>query len=225
MQENKKGFRRDMADLVHDMRSPITAIYGSADVLLDGKVDSADYPKYLRLIKKEAERLNRMVGDMLSAEKLSEGRVHLNKTRFNLTEAVRLVLLGMEAAIEAKALQVELFAEECFVYGDEALITEVISCLLENAVKYTPNGQSLLLSVINEGDSVRFALKNTGVSISADDLPHIFDRFYRCADDEKGTGLGLYIAKGILDLHDSTLSAESEEGKYCLFSFCLPLRP
>lgn len=223
MSESQKGFPRDMSALVHDMRSPLTAIYGCADALLCGKVRDEDFANYLRLIKKESERLNRMIGEMLSAEKLSMGKVRLNKADFNLTESARLVLLGMETAINAKELKVELFLEECTVCGDEDLITEVITILLENAVKYTPKGENLCLSVKKEGGVARFTLKNTGVSIEAKDLPHIFDRFYRCHDDNKGTGLGLYIAKGILDLHHSGLGAESKADAYCAFDFALPI--
>lgn len=223
MPEKGKGGFNGLADLVHDMRAPLNAINGFAGAMLDGTVKNEDFPKYLSLIQSESARLNRMVGDMLSAERLSGGAVPLIKTNFNLTEALRLTLLGMEAAIERKSQRVEFFCEECVVTADRELLTEVLYNLLENAVKYTPDEGTISLSLTKSNGSAVLTVKNTCSSIKDADLPYIFDRYYRGYTEKKGTGLGLYIVKSILALHGSDIKAESKEGAYLALSFSLPL--
>lgn len=202
-----------IATLAHDMRAPLSAIRGFTGGVMDGTVPT----DRLSVVMDETSRLDRMVEDVLFTARL--GTAPLNVTDFDITESARIVLISMERAIEEKALKVDFAGEDCVVTADKDLIHRALYNLVENAVKYTPAGGSIGLYV-KEGT---VTVKNSGTGIAEKDLPHIFDRFYRGDTGKKGTGLGLYTVKAVLNLHGKDIHLENKAGEYCAFSFSLPI--
>jgi len=220
MSKSQESANHNTFDLVHDLRAPLTAIHGFATAMLDGTVPTEDFPKYLAFIQGESERLGGIVSRLLTAEKLSAKK--LAPSVFNLAEALRLTLIGMEKTVEDKRLRVDFAGEELCVEADRGLLTEALYNLLENAVKYSPVGGSLGILIKEKDGAVHVSIRNAAPDLKADELPLLFGRYYRGDTEEKGTGLGLYIAKEILALHSSILKAE-KDGEDIVFFFALPI--
>ena len=165
---------------------------------------------------------------MLDLTRIESGNMPLNKTVFDINELIRRVIITKENALENKQLDLDIaFKEEKInVYADQGGIEQVLVNLLDNAIKFTPQGgQISLSSCIKEGKAV-IAVKDTGSGIKADILPHIWERFYtenKSRTGSKGVGLGLFIVKRIMVQHGQDITAQSEENKGSVFTFTLEL--
>ena len=223
------GHGRDafLGTVAHDLRAPLAGIAGFADALLDGSVPPEKEKAVLSLISDEAHRLSRLVSSLLDVTRLDAGARALAFTRFDVCELLRRALLSLEAPIDKKRLQVCFSdkVERCFIRADRDAVHEAAYNLLQNAVKYSPEGGTLRVEVLPDGEKCRVAVTNDG-EVAPDELPRLFDRYYRTSGagkaDETGVGLGLYIVKRLIEAHGETVSAESSDG-VCTFSFTMPL--
>ena len=205
----------------------MTTIGGFVDGMLDGTIPPDQQQKYLRIISEEVRRLSRMVMRMLDAAKIQSGELILNTAPFDFTEMSSQIVLSFEQKINAKKLDVDIaFEDGLIVNGDRDHIFRAVYNLVDNAVKFIDNGGKLTLRAEAEGTFCAFSIKNTGAGISAEDIPHVFDRFYKTDRsrnlDRTGAGLGLYIVKNIINLHGGDISVRSDGGE-TEFSLTLPL--
>ena len=212
-----------IASVSHDLRTPMTSISGFIDGILDGAIPPEKHKYYLGVIGQEVRRLSRLVSQLLDISRMEAGNRKFEKTPFDINEMAMFILLSFESRIEQKQLDVEVKAPEgkLYVYSDKDAINQVIYNICENAVKFSREGGKYRLTVSDEGGFVRVSVYNEGIGIAPEDLPHIFDRFYKSDKsrglDKTGVGLGLYICSTIMDHLGEKIYVESEYGKYCCF--------
>ena len=218
-----------IANVSHELKTPMTTIAGFMDGMLDGTIPAQEYRKYMQMVSDEVRRLSRLVRQMLDISRMkAQGKETLNWQVFDLCESLGASLLSFEQRINQKHMEVEveLPEEGCKVLAAEDAITQVIRNLLDNAVKFTPEGGTLSLSLQTQGDKAVTTISNTGPTIEESELPLLFDRFHKTdksrSEDRDGVGLGLYIVKTILDTHGEDIRVTSENG-LTSFRFTLPL--
>lgn len=226
LEELTRGF---ISNVSHEFKTPMTTIGGFVDGMIDGTIPPEQHDKYLRIIAEESRRLSRMVNRMLDAAKIQSGELLLSPVPFDFTEMTSQVILSFEQKIERKQLDVNCdLADRLMVMGDRDHLYRVVYNLVDNAVKFINDSGQLTLRAQAEGKFCVFAITNTGTVISPEDLPHVFDRFYKAdrsrSMDKTGAGLGLYIVKNIINLHGGEISVRSGNGE-TEFSFTLPLAP
>lgn len=224
MEELSRGF---VANVSHELKTPMTSIRGFVDGMLDGTIPPEKHNQYLKIISEEVGRLSRLVVRMLDAAKIQAGELIITPAAFNLTDMAAQVLISFEKQINDKKLNMDVeMADNLIVYGDSDHIYRVIYNLVDNAVKFVNEGGMLSIRAEQEGTMSLFLIRNTGSQIPAEDLPHVFDRFYKVdrsrSRDRTGAGLGLYIVKSIVNLHGGDISVRSSsEGTE--FAFTMPL--
>ncbi len=212
-----------LASVSHDLRTPMTTISGFIDGILDGAIPPEKHSYYLGIIGQEVRRLSRLVSQLLDISRMEAGNRKFEKVPFDICEMARVILLSFENKIDAKKLDVEFNApdDKLFVYSDKDAINQVVYNICENAVKFSNEGGKYRITISDEGGFARVSIYNEGIGISPDDLPHIFDRFYKSDKsrgmDKTGVGLGLYICSSIMDRLGEKIYVESEYGKYCCF--------
>lgn len=218
-----------VANVSHELKTPMTSIAGYLDGMLDGTIPSEKHRQYMELVTDEVRRLSRLVRSMLEisrmqAEGLDESRV----SRFDLGEAVTQTLLTFEQQIRARRLDVEMDLPEKPLYtvAHKDAITQVVYNLIDNAVKFSSDCGILSLRIRAEGAKAYVTVQNTGPVIPAAELPFIFNRFHKLdksrSKDPGSVGLGLYIVKTIIGAHGEDIRVESHDGKTA-FTFTLPL--
>ena len=230
LQKSEYQRQEFVANVSHELKTPMTTISGYVDGILDGTIPQEKHRQYLELVSDETKRLSRLVRSMLDISRLQDqtGALQQQITRFDLTELVGQVLISYEQIILAKNLdvQVQLPEHSVFTQACEDQITQVIYNLLDNAVKFCPNGGILGLSLEEGGGKVYVSISNDGQTIPAEELPLVFDRFHKLdksrSKNRDSWGLGLYIVKTIMDFHKENISVTSRDGK-TTFTFTLPL--
>ncbi|MCL2083771.1 MAG: HAMP domain-containing histidine kinase [Oscillospiraceae bacterium] len=210
--------REFIANVSHELRTPMTVIGGYVDGLLDGAIPRDDGGRYLAIVSEEVRRLSRLVARMLDITLLQSGQMSYSPRPVNLCELVRRVILGFENNIEAKGIDVacELPPDDINVLFDPDALTQVLTNLIDNAVKFTPPGGLLSISVGVKGHKGTVSVTNSGIDIPEPDLPFVFDRFHKAdksrGEDKSGLGLGLYIVRSIVLGHNETINASSANG-------------
>ena len=219
LEKSEKRRSEFIANISHELRTPMTTIAGFADGILDGTIPKEDEEKYLISIRDETRRLSRLVRDMLSASQTNAKAADPSRrTVFDLTELVLQTLLSFESRATAKNLDVDpqLPDTHILVIADKDAITQVIYNLLDNAVKFARVGSCLTLRLYKENGKACVSIKDEGETIPPDDLPFIFDRFHKSdrsrSLDKDGVGLGLYLVKSIINSHDEDIAVRSEDG-------------
>lgn len=219
LEKSEKRRSEFIANISHELRTPMTTIAGFADGILDGTIPKEDEEKYLISIRDETRRLSRLVRDMLSASQTNARAADPSRrTVFDLTELVLQTLLSFESRATAKNLDVDpqLPDNHIMVIADKDAITRVIYNLLDNAVKFARVGSCLTLRLYKDNGKAYVSIKDEGETIPPDDLPFIFDRFHKSdrsrSLDKDGVGLGLYLVKAIINSHDEDIAVRSEEG-------------
>lgn len=226
LEELTRGF---ISNVSHEFKTPMTTIGGFVDGMIDGTIPPEQHDKYLRVIAEETRRLSRMVSRMLDAAKIQSGELLLAPAPFDFTEMTSQIIFSFEQKIEKRRLEVECdLSDRLLVMGDRDHLYRVVYNLVDNAVKFIQDGGRLCLRAHEEGAFCAFSISNTGTVISEEDLPHVFDRFFK-ADrsrslDKTGAGLGLYIVKNIINLHGGEIAVRSGDGE-TEFSLTLPLAP
>ncbi|MBR2152004.1 MAG: HAMP domain-containing histidine kinase [Clostridia bacterium] len=215
--------RSFVANVSHELKTPMTSIGGFIDGILDGTISADEQDKYLKIVSAEVKRLSRIVVSMLNLAKIESGEIELNPERVNLSEMIINIALGFEHQINEKNIDIRGFDSlpVTNVYADSDLIYQVFYNLCENAIKYTPEGGYVEFGGFERDNMTTFYIRNSGKGIPEEELPHIFDRFYKVdksrGTDRTGTGLGLYLVKTLVSLHRGTITVKSVEGQYCEF--------
>ena len=222
-----------MANVSHDLRTPMTTISGFIDNILSGAVPPEKQPYYLSLIRGEVQRLARLVASLLDISRIQAGDRKFEMKPFDVCEMARLILFSFEQKIEDKKLEVDFACDEerIVALADHDAIYQILYNICDNAVKFSREGGVLSVSLKNMDaknpaeNRVCVSVYNEGAGIAAEDLPFVFERFYKGDKsrglDKSGVGLGLFIAKTIIDAHHEKIWVESEQGAWCRFSFTL----
>lgn len=230
LQKSEYQRQEFVANVSHELKTPMTTISGYVDGILDGTIPQERQEHYLRIVSDETKRLSRLVRSMLDISQLQkeEGIPEEKKMHFDLEECAGQVLITFEKKINDKGLNVEVDMPEHPVYtmANRDYITQVIYNLIDNAVKFCPEGGTLGLK-IREGSSKAYvSISNDGDTIPPEELPLVFDRFHKLdksrSQNRDGWGLGLYIVKTIVCSHGENISVSSKDGK-TEFTFTMPL--
>lgn len=214
-----------LAVVAHDLRNPLGSILGGAQMLRDLH-DEESVLKFARIIGRSAERMNQLIEDLLDATRLQQGRLKVAAAPVRL-QAITAEAAGMlqpVAGARGIALETVEPEESLMVMADTSRILQVLSNLVGNALKFTPQGGRVEIRCRAENGAARIEVEDTGSGIDAEQLPHLFNRFWQAnSADRRGVGLGLSIARGIVEAHGGRIQVESEVGKGSVFSFTLPL--
>ena len=216
-----------ISDVSHELRTPMTVIGGFVGGIVDGTIPHEQQDKYLRIVLDETKRLSRLVNDLLESSRLEQGRIVLNKSDFDLNRLVTECVFSYEQRISEKHIDLDLSLEgnELAAFADKDHIKRVVINLIDNAIKFTPEGGKIMVRTELVEKKVVTSIENTGDGIPPNDLKHIWERFYKTDKsrgvDKKGVGLGLYIAKSIITQHGGEIMCESVEKKYTKFTFTL----
>ncbi|MBR5872590.1 MAG: HAMP domain-containing histidine kinase, partial [Oscillospiraceae bacterium] len=202
--------RSFIANVSHELKTPMMTIGGFIDGILDGTVPEEKRKQYLEIVSEEVKRLSRLVKSMLSIARIEAGDMKLNPTDFDINELVCRTVFAFEQKIEEKKLEIlGLESDEVFVNADNDLIHQVVYNLIDNAVKFANEGGCISFSYSVKDGSVFVSVKNTGNGIAQQELPRLFDRFYKTDKsrslDKSGVGLGLYIVQTIVNQHKGDL--------------------
>ena len=207
LEQVEESRREFVANVSHELRSPVTSIHGFVEGMLDGTIPSDDYSQYLQIVFDETNRMKRLINDLLQLSRMDKGVEKLEMTDFDINELIRRALIGRMSEIEQKTLNVHLdFAQEpCVVYADRDRISQVVLNIVDNALKFIgKNGNLTISTSLLHDNVVEVVMQNDGEPISPEDRPHVFERFYKADKAHtsgNGTGLGLSICKQIMDMH------------------------
>ena len=228
LEEMRQSF---VSDISHELRTPMTSISGFVEGILDGTIPKEKEQEYLEIVRDEATRLAKLTSDMFEMTKMNSPEYKLSIQKFDVNEVIRRCIIGAEDKLDEKRLEVSVdFKNETEnVLADSDAIKRVIINLLDNAVKFSYLENTVEIKVTEKGKKVLIDFTNYGTGIAKEDIPHIFDRFYKTdksrSKDKTGAGLGLSFVKNILNLHGQTITVTSEpfEGDKMktVFSFTL----
>ncbi len=216
-----------LSNVSHDLRTPMTTISGFIDALLDGTIPPEKQEYYLRMIGDEVRRLSRLVAALLDVSRIQAGDRKFVMTAFDICEMARVILLSFEQKIDKKRLDVEfdMEVENLYVWADRDAIYQILYNICDNGVKFAREGGKYRIRILEKERKVFVSVMNEGEGIKSEELPHVFDRFYKTDKsrslDKTGVGLGLYIAKSIIDAHSEEIWVKSKYGEYCEFIFTL----
>ncbi len=226
---NSEGTRRSfIANVSHELKTPMTTIAGFIDGILDGTIPKEQESKYLHIVSDEVKRLSRLVKSMLDLSRIDSGEMKLHPSRFDITHTVVTTLLTFEQKIDEKGIEIRGLEEAApqEVWGDQDLLHQVVYNLIENAVKFTNEGGYIAVQVSDSIDRTTVVIENSGPGIAPEDLPMIFERFYKTdksrSRDKNGMGLGLYLVRTILKFHGGDIAVSSAVGQFCRFEFYIP---
>jgi signal transduction histidine kinase len=231
IEESYNKQKQFVADASHELKTPLTTINTNIDVLLShGDSRISDEKKWLLYIKSEVERMTKLTNDLLYLARLdhNDNNVIFDKTSFS--DAIENVILTMEAVVFEKDIQLYYdISPDIYVYSSSEQLKQLVMILLDNAIKYTSQKGNINIRLVNEpkSSSAVLTVKNTGSGIDKEDLKQIFERFYRSdksrARNSGGYGLGLAIAKAIVETSKGTISADSKKGEYTMFTVKFPI--
>ncbi|MBQ8577607.1 MAG: HAMP domain-containing histidine kinase [Clostridia bacterium] len=224
VEDQRRSF---LANVSHDLRTPMTTIAGFIDGILDGAIPPEKQPYYLELIASEVRRLSRLVASLLDISRIQAGDRKFTKTAFDICEMARQILISFEQRIDEKKLNIEFECDRdnMTVYADRDAIHQVLYNICDNAVKFSTPGGTYRINITAKDKKTFVSVWNEGQGIPEDELPYVFDRFYKSDKsrglDKTGVGLGLYITKTIIDAHGEEIWVKSVYGEYCEFVFTL----
>ncbi len=218
--------RTDFVDnFSHEFKTPIVSIKGFAEELKHDDITREQRDEYLDIIVSESSRLAQLATNVLNLSRVEKQSILTNRSAFDLTEQVRRGVLLFENKWEKRRLTFTVELDEVIVEGDEELLSQVWLNLIDNAVKFTPEGGSVEIRLAKAGGYAVFTIRDDGYGISEETQKHIFDKFYQgdASRAAAGNGLGLSIAKRVVALHGGEIYCRSEEGVGTEFSVTLPL--
>ncbi len=230
--EEKLTLERDrfLSDVAHELKTPLTVVRGAAEAMSDGTVPSEEYPQYCRRILRETEAMSRLVSDLLDVSRLRSGRVRFDPSDVDLAYLASALCEGLQPVAEEKGVTLSLEQRDTFpvLFLDRDRIRQLMIIFLDNALKHTPAGGNVTLFLDRVGDQVLVGVQDTGDGIAAEDIPYVFERYYK-ADPQRGglaagSGIGLSIAREIVLLHGGTVDVVSQIGEGSCFTARLPLR-
>jgi len=226
-----EDIRRDfVANVSHELRTPISSIKGYAETLLDGKVENNDTVKeFMGIIYQDSNRLANLIDDLLDLSRIESGKMKMEFEPLDIKPVAKRCMDVLERSAKDKSLKIkfDIATELPRVLGDEKRLSQVFLNLLDNAIKYTPEGGTILINTSIMENMVQVDVSDTGIGISEKDMPRIFERFYRVdkarSRELGGTGLGLSIVKHIVQAHNGQIWAQSTLGQGSTFSFTIPI--
>ncbi len=229
LQKSEYQRQEFVANVSHELKTPMTTISGYIDGILDGTIPEHRHSYYLQIVSDETKRLSRLVRSMLDISRLQDQEIPEDKKiHFDLEDAMGQVLITFEQKINSKQLNVDVDMPEHPVYtmANQDYVTQVIYNLIDNAVKFCPEGGTLGLKIKEGGSKAYISISNNGETIPPEELPLVFDRFHKLdksrSQNRDGWGLGLYIVKTIVCSHGENISVTSKNGK-TEFTFTMPL--
>ena len=229
LQKSEYQRREFVANVSHELKTPMTTISGYVDGILDGTIPEYRHRYYLQIVSDETKRLSRLVRSMLDISRLQDGSVpEEKKVHFDMEEALGQVLITFEKKITDKNLNVDVDmpAHPVYTHACQDYVTQVIYNLIDNAVKFCPEGETLGLKIEQGGGKVYVSVSNGGETIPPEELPLVFDRFHKIdksrSQNRDGWGLGLYIVRTLVSSHGENISVTSRDGR-TTFTFTMPL--
>ncbi len=215
-----------VANISHELKTPLTSIKGFVETLLEGALDDKEHSReFLRIIQEHTDRLNGLINDLLELSYLESKQVELAASRFGLRALAEHVVTGFSARARKRFCTVTVSGLEAEITADKGKIEQVLTNLIDNALKFNKENGTIDISISRRDGRVRVEVRDSGIGIPDKDLPRIFERFYRVdkarSRDMGGTGLGLSIVKHIVELHGGTVGVESTEGLGTTFWFTL----
>ena len=228
LEETDRLRRELVSNVSHDLRTPLASIHGYIDTLLlkNDTLSEQERLHYLEITRKHSLRLGRLIGDLFELSKLDSTSVKPSLESFSLAELLQDVTQEFELEAEKKGIHIEVNAqpEASMVHADIGLIQRVLENLLRNAVRYTPKGGTISITLDRKTGCVAVAVADTGCGIAENDINRIFDREQGEEERSNSAGLGLAIVKRILDLHGSRITVSSTLNQGTLFEFDIPAR-
>lgn len=225
IEENRRDF---IANISHDLRSPLTSIQGFVTAILDGTIDAAHQEKYLKIVLSEAQRLIMMTNTILDLNQMQEGTKPIEKVSFNINQMIDKAILSLESRMKEKQISIskDLDLQHNWVIGEMGGINRVIQNLLDNAFKFVNEGGHIIIRTTFRQNKVWVSILNNGPAIPEEQQKLIWERFYKAdssrGQDRKGVGLGLVIVKEIIKKHEEVIGVRSKEGEeYVEFYFSL----
>lgn len=222
-----EGLRREIiANVSHDLRTPLTLIGGYAEVMRD--IPGENNAENAQIIIEETQRLSTMVSDLLEISKLEKGQQSVNYKNYNFTQSIQSMIDTTRELLRLEEYNIAFYYnEEVNVEADEIKMSQAFYNLLINAINYTGEDQKIVIKQILDGDTVKIEVIDTGEGIEMENLPYIWDRYYKVDKVHKralkGTGLGLSIVKSIVEMHKGNFGVESELGRGSTFWFQIPV--
>ena len=227
LDQSFESMRRFVADASHELRTPLAIIRGEADVALSHERSGSEYQASLNIVLDEARRLSRLVDDLLNLARADAGHVQLRVEDFYLNDVMAECCRSVQGLAAARSILLDCRSNGDVQFrGDPGLLRRLIINLLDNAIRYTPQGGHVSAAMAADDASVRLAISDTGCGIAEDALPHVFDRFYRAdkgrSREDGGFGLGLAIVKWIAESHGGAVALASRRGEGSTFTVTLP---
>lgn len=213
-----------VSNAAHELRSPMTSINGFVEGMLDGTIPPEKNKKYLEIVLSETKRLTNLVKVMLDLSRIESGRDKINLTKFDINETVRRVIIRLSQKFDTSGVipEIDFENESQLVLADCDKIEQVLQNLIDNAIKFTPSGNTVKISTAVADKKVKVCVSDTGKGISEEDIKRIWDRFF--TEDKShntGTGLGLPIVKSIIEQHNEIIKVESRVGEGTTFIFTI----
>lgn len=228
LEQMRKDF---VANVSHELKTPMTSIKGFSETLLDGAMEDKQMREYfLNIILKETDRLQSLINDLLDLSNIEQESFKLNISKVNLKNILKEVTIILQSKAEEKqiTLRTQIEAEHLEVEGDLYRLKQIFINLINNALNYTLNQGKVEIDCVDLGEKIKVNISDTGIGINKDEIPRIFERFYRVdkarSRNSGGTGLGLAIVKHLVEAHNGKITVKSELNKGTTFSVILPKR-
>lgn len=221
--------RRFIANISHELKTPMTTISGFIDGIVDGTIPPEKHSYYLSIVAGEVKRLSRLVQSMLNLAKLESGEQKINLCEFDFSDMLFKILVSQEQRIEKQKIKIEGLENisETNVTADYDLLYQVVYNLVDNAVKFTNESGKITFNINRDNNKFIFKIRNTGIGIDEKELPFVFERFYKSDRSRSAapdsTGLGLYLANTIVTIHGGKLTAQSRVNEFTEFTLALPI--
>ncbi len=231
VQNHEGSLSNFVANVSHELRTPMTSIKGFVDGILDGTIEEKNQKKYLKIVSDEVGRLARLSDGMLQMSKLEAGEYVINADYYNIWDTITAVVIGKEKDISDKKIKVIGFMpKKINVFTDADIAHQIVYNIFDNAVKFTPENGKITIKVCEDksGEYALFRVRNDGVGIPSEELPYIFDRFYKSdksrSANNKGAGIGLYIVHTLLQRTGGKIEVESIANEYTEFLIYFPTK-
>ncbi|MBI4318585.1 MAG: HAMP domain-containing histidine kinase [Chloroflexi bacterium] len=230
--EEQRRLQREKDEFVsticHELRNPLTVIKGYVQ-MLERQLSAGDRrcQQAIDIIGRQTQKLFRLSNELLDTSRIEAGRLPIIKVKVDVREIIERAVLSLQASAEKHRMVMELPDAFPSVYCDANRVEQVLLNLLTNAIKYSPDGGEIRVTLTEDGDKAVISVRDQGIGIAAADLPNIFQRFYQPAKREievESTGLGLHICKGIVEAHGGKIWVESSPGEGSIFYFTVPFR-
>jgi two-component system sensor histidine kinase KdpD len=219
-----------LSSVSHDLRTPLSSIKAAASSLLQDDVawNEEERRSFAQAIESEADRLNRLVGNLLDMSRIEEGVLKLEKDHYSITELLQIVLEHMQPLLRQREIRTHVEEDLPMLDFDYIQMDQVLTNLIENAARYTPHDTPIDISLGRTGEEILITVADRGPGIPQADLERVFDKFYRVQRDKRnsnptGSGLGLAVCKGVVEAHGGHIEARAREGGGVIFSVTLPI--